>query len=238
MGSVEKKKLSESVIEEIQRMIEMGELQEGDKLPNQNEFAAQLGVSRASLREALHTLTLIGAIEQGPGMGTVIKSANPALWRDQLTPPLVSDAQATKELIAARRLIEAGVVEMAVENATDEDLREIERLVTEMTKALGEDRTKDYSDLDMAFHHQIATASHNRYLVHVFVTIRSLMEQFIREAFTVIPGLLERSLKFHTSICEGIRSRDKHKAISSMKNHIQDVAESLENFYAASQKKF
>jgi GntR family transcriptional repressor for pyruvate dehydrogenase complex len=49
------------VIEEINRMILSGEVKEGDKLPNQNDFAAQLGVSRPSLREALHTLTLIGA---------------------------------------------------------------------------------------------------------------------------------------------------------------------------------
>ena len=59
MASIKRKKLSDSVIEEIKRMLLSGELQEGDKLPNQNEFAAQLGVSRPSLREALNTLTLI-----------------------------------------------------------------------------------------------------------------------------------------------------------------------------------
>lgn len=231
MASIEKKKLSDSVIEEIKRMIESGELKEGNKLPNQNEFAAQLGISRASLREALHTLNLIGAIEQRPGLGTVIKSVNPALWADQLSPPLVSDTSATLKLLEARRFIEVGVVELAVENATQEEIQKMAKLVQAMTQALKEDRTKDYSNFDMSFHHQIANASHNRFMVHMFVTIRGLMEQFIREAFTIIPGLLERSLNFHIGVYEGIKEGNKRKAVTSMKNHIQDIEQAFRDYY-------
>jgi GntR family transcriptional repressor for pyruvate dehydrogenase complex len=53
MAAIKRKKLADSVIEEIKRMVDVGELKEGDKLPNQLEFAAQLGVSRPCLREAL-----------------------------------------------------------------------------------------------------------------------------------------------------------------------------------------
>ena len=236
MASIEKKKLSDSVIEELQRMIESGELKEGDKLPNQLEFAAQLGVSRASLREALHTLTRIGAIEQRPGLGTVIKSANPGLWADQISPPLVSNIQATLKLIEARRFIEAGVVELAVESATKDDLIKLGQIVEKMQVALRENRISDYSELDMNLHHQIARASHNRFMVHMFVTIRSLMEQFIREAFMVMPGLLERSLKFHISIYEGIKEKNGRKAVTSMKNHIQDIEQAFRDYYTASEK--
>lgn len=235
MASIEKKKLSDAVIAEIKRMIENGELKEGDKLPNQLEFAAQLGVSRASLREALHTLTLIGAIEQRPGLGTVMKSANPALWAEQLSPPLVSDIDATLKLLEARRIVEAGVVELAVDNASAEDIEKMKHLVEEMAKALDEDRTTEYSELDMDFHHQIANASHNSFMVHMFVTIRGLMEQFIREAFTVIPGLLERSLKFHISIYEGIQQGNKRKAATNMKNHILDIEQAFRDYYSTSE---
>lgn len=231
MAVIKRKKLADSVIEEIKRMVDVGELNEGDKLPNQLEFAAQLGVSRPSLREALHTLTLIGAIEQRPGLGTVIKSANPTLWAEQLSPPLVSDAQASLELVEARRFIEVGVVELAVNNATGEDIQKMGKLIDDMTMALKEERPKDYSELDMAFHHQIAGASHNRFMVHMFVTIRGLMEQFIRETFTVIPGLLERSLKFHIGVYENIKERNSAKAVKNMKNHILDIEKALKNFY-------
>ncbi|MCX7953528.1 MAG: GntR family transcriptional regulator, partial [Deltaproteobacteria bacterium] len=66
---ITKKKISESVIEEIKRLVLTGQLKEGAKLPNQNELATMLGVSRTSLREALNTLSMLGIVEQKPGYG-------------------------------------------------------------------------------------------------------------------------------------------------------------------------
>jgi GntR family transcriptional repressor for pyruvate dehydrogenase complex len=231
MAVIKRKKLGDAVLEEIKRMITDGELGEGDKLPNQNDFSAQLGVSRPSLREALHTLNLMGVIEQRPGLGTVIKSANPALWLEQLSPPLVSDAKASLELLEARRFIEVGVVELAVLNATAQDIKDIGEIIRQMKPALEKEQLKKYSELDMAFHEHLAIASHNRYMKHMFLTIRGLMEQFIREAFTVIPGLLEKSLVFHVNIYEGVKNRDARKAVTNMKKHIQDIHSSLEQYY-------
>ena len=100
-----------------------------------------------------------------------------------------------------------------------------------MTIALKEDRVKEYSNLDMEFHYCIAKATHNRYMVHMFFTIRSLMDQFIRETFTIVPGLLERSLKFHIQIFNGIKERDEKKAINNMQKHIKDINEALKKHY-------
>jgi GntR family transcriptional regulator, transcriptional repressor for pyruvate dehydrogenase complex len=236
MAAIKRRKLADAVIEEIKRMLASGELAEGDKLPNQNEFAAQLGVSRPSLREAMHTLNLIGAIEQRPGMGTVIKSANPGLWAEKLSPPLVSDEPASLELIEARRFIEIGAVELAVAHATVKDVRKMGSLIRDMKRALDEGRPREYSALDMEFHYQIASAAHNRFVLHMFVTLRGLMEQFIREAFIVVPGLLERSLSFHHRIYEAIRDRSAHQAAATMKQHIQDIQKALENHYQTRRK--
>ncbi len=231
MVAIKKKKLAEYVIEEIKRMIDSGELKEGDKLPNQLEFSAQIGVSRPSLREALNTLTRIGTIEQRPGMGTVIKSANPALWVEQPPPPLVSDAEATLEIVEARRFIEVSVTKLAVKTATPQDIKIMGKLVDNMIIALKEDRTEDYAEFDMKFHHKIADASYNRYMVHMFITIRGLMEQFIKEAFILIPGLYVRSLKFHKGIYRGIKERNSDRAASNMENHILDIEKSLRHYY-------
>ena len=231
MAAIKRKKLADSVLEEIRRMITDGEVAEGDKLPNQNEFSAQLGVSRPSLREALHTLNLMGVIEQRPGLGTVIKSANSALWLEQLSPPLVSDSEASLELLEARRFIEVGVVELAVQHATAKDIDRLGEIVSQMKPALEKGQLKKYSGLDMAFHEHLAVVSHNRYMKHMFLTIRGLMEQFIREAFTVIPGLLEKSLVFHINIYEGVKKGDVRKAVTNMRKHIQDIHTSLSRYY-------
>ncbi|MEW5722706.1 MAG: FadR/GntR family transcriptional regulator [Thermodesulfobacteriota bacterium] len=231
MASIKRKKLADYVIEEINRRIQNGELSPGAKLPNQNEFAAQLGVSRPSLREALHTLSLLGLVEQRQGAGTVIRGTQAAEMAEHVSPPLVSDEAATLELVEARRFLETGVVELAVERATMADVRRLGRLVKDMTIALKEDRTDEYTQLDMAFHYAVAAASHNRFLVHLFVTIRGLMEQFMRETFGVLPGLLERSLGFHAAIYEGIKARDPKKAVLNMRNHIRDIEGALRRYY-------
>jgi len=231
MASINKKKLADSVIEEIKRMIQSGELKEGDKLPNQNVFAAQLGVSRTSLREALSTLTRIGVIEQRPGYGTVLRSRIPALFTDHLAPPLISDRQATIELIEARRFIEIGAAELSVKNASPEQINEMGLLIKEMTRSIKEGRIDDYIEQDVAFHFMVAKASHNRFLVNIFVTIRGFMEQYMRESFHLLPYMLERSLKFHQNIYQAVKGRSRSKAVSQMEKHILDVQRAIKQYY-------
>jgi GntR family transcriptional repressor for pyruvate dehydrogenase complex len=231
MASISKKKLADSVIEEIKRMIQSGELKEGNKLPNQNTFAAQLGVSRTSLREALSTLTRIGVIEQRPGYGTVLRSRIPALFTDHLAPPLISDKQATIELIEARRFIEIGAAELSVKNASPEQINEMGLLIKEMTRSLKEGRIDDYIEQDVSFHFLIAKASHNRFLVNLFVTIRGFMEQYMRESFHLLPWMLERSLKFHQNIYQAVKGGSHSKAVFQMKKHILDVQRAIQQYY-------
>jgi GntR family transcriptional repressor for pyruvate dehydrogenase complex len=237
MASINKKKLADSVIEEIKRMIQSGELKEGDKLPNQNAFAAQLGVSRTSLREALSTLTRIGVIEQRPGYGTVLRSRIPALFTDHLAPPLISDKQATIELIEARRFIEIGAAELSVKNASPEQINEMGLLIKEMTRSLKEGRIDDYIEQDVSFHFLIAKASHNRFLVNLFVTIRGFMEQYMRESFHLLPWMLERSLKFHQNIYQAVKGGSHSKAVFQMKKHILDVQRAIQKYYREKEQK-
>jgi len=237
MAYINKKKLADSVIEEIKRMIKSGEIKEGDKLPNQNAFAAQLGVSRTSLREALSTLTRIGVIEQRPGYGTVFRSRIPALFTEHLTPPLISDRDATIELIEARQFIEIGTVELSVKNVTQEQMDEMGLLIKEMNQSLKEGRIDDYIEQDVAFHFLIAKASHNRFLINLFVTIRGFMEQYMRESFRLLPYMLERSLNFHKNIYQAIKSGSRSKAILYMKNHILDIQRAIQKYYRDQEQK-
>lgn len=231
MAPIKKSKVADLVIEEMQRMIESGELRGGDKLPSQSEFAAQLGVSRTSLREALHTLSLLGAIEQRPGYGTVIRSSVPVVYADQLTLPMIADEAATIGLIEARRLIEMANVELAVPNATAEDIDEIATVVSDMAEALRENRASDFMAKDMEFHYLIAKATHNQVMVHLYLTIQRLIEQFIQETLTVLPGLVTRSQRFHRDICQAIADKDQARALSSMEKHILDIQGAFERYY-------
>jgi GntR family transcriptional repressor for pyruvate dehydrogenase complex len=234
LNSIRKKNLADSIIKEIKRMIEYGELKEGQKLPNQNEFAAQLGVSRSSLREALHVLTVVGGIEQRPGVGTIIKSANSASWAEHLSTPIISDSMASRELIEARRFIEIGTVELASRRATATDIRKIGDLAEKMTCALKDKKMDEFSSLDMQFHYQIAESSHNRYMLHLFINIQNLLRHFIHDALEVIPGLREKQLKFHIRIFQGIRDRDMRKATRSMRTLLNNTEVALKQYHDTS----
>ncbi|MGB9700914.1 MAG: FadR/GntR family transcriptional regulator [Thermodesulfobacteriota bacterium] len=228
---ISRKKVADAVIEEIKRMIQSGELKEGQKLPNQNVFAAQLGVSRTSLREALNTLTRLGITEQRPGYGTVLRSRMPAIFVDHVNPPLISDKQATIELIEVRRFVETGTAELSVKNIKPDQIKEMDSLIQEMHRSLKEERIDDYIGFDLAFHYLIAKASHNRFLINIFITIRGFLEQYMRESFRVMPWMLARSLKFHQNIYQAIKNQNLSKAVWHMRQHILDVQKAIQQYY-------
>lgn len=234
MNRVVKKRLSDSVLDEIARMFDSGELKEGDKLPNQNELAAQLGVSRASLRESLHTLALMGVLEQRPGFGTVVRKRVPANFSDYLSLPLISDAKETIELVEARRFIEISNVELAVKHITAQKLAELGRIVEAMHQAVAENRQTDYVRQDADFHHLLAKATGNRFMVHLFLTIRRIMEQFITESFRALPRMLGRSLSDHKRIHAALLRRDETQAVAEMKRHMNHIRKAMENLYTSS----
>ena len=237
MARIKKKKLADFVLDEIKRMIQAGELKEGDRLPNQNEFAARLGVSRPSLREAMQTLAMVGAVEQRPGYGSVIKSLTPALFASHLTTPLVNDEHATRELLESRRFIEGGIAELAARNATEREIQKTGSLIRQMNEALEKGRREDYSGLDTRFHYHLAVASHNNVMLHFFVTIRSLMEQFMVEAFSLLPELLVHSMEYHQAIFQGLLHRDEAAAGGAMIEHIKHIQSAMEDFYGLAPKK-
>lgn len=223
MNRVVKKKLAESVLEEIRSWIEAGSLKEGDKLPNQNELAAELGVSRPSLREAMKILEDIGAIEQRPGFGTVYRGRTPVLYASHLVPPLFDDAEAVIELIEARKYIEMGCMELACDKASDEEIEDLGRVVESMEKMLDEGQMAKYTEHDITFHYKIAKASGNRFMLHQFVTNRRLLEHIIEDGFKLIPGMHDRSRIYHRTICEALIRRRRDQAVRNMANHINDI---------------
>jgi len=229
--AINRKKLADSVIEEIRTRLNAGELKVGDKLPNQHDFAAQLGVSRTVLREALHTLALLGVIEQRPKLGTIIRDRVPVFYADQLTWPVMSDAGNTIKLIEARRLIEVGAVELAARNAAEEQIAEMGALVEDMTRLARNGDIEAYTERNVAFHFLMAQASQNHYLVHFLTTLQGVMKEWMRESVSVLPGLLESSARSHRLIFEAVRDRDRRRAAAGMRKHILDLQKSIEQYH-------
>jgi len=69
--------------------------------------------------------------------------------------------------------------------------------------------------------------------VHLFLTIRRIMEQFITESFSALPTMLDRSLGDHKRIFEAIRHRDRSLAIKEMTRHMANIRTAMESLYNA-----
>ena len=224
MALIRKKKMADAVVDEIKRMIEIGELKEGDKLPTQNEFANQLQVSRTSLREALRILDLRGAIEQRPGFGTVIKNYNPVLFSNNVVVyPLMSDAQGTSELMKARQIIEVGAAGLAAEKATQTQIEALSELSDTLNQTLVDQSPDIYIETDLAFHSLVVELSNNRFMIYSFENLREYIKQYMHEFFKSMPGLFSPSIKFHRKIFNSIKEKKSDIAKQAMNDHLETV---------------
>lgn len=229
--STSRRKLSDYVLDEIKRMLIEGELKEGDKLPNQNEFAAQLGVSRLPLREAMQKLSQLGVIDEKPGVGTRIIKGNPATWETDLQAPFLSDAQAALELLEARRALETTIIQASMKKLKENDILLLQEDIDRMERALSRQDVGAYLKSDMSFHFHLAGGAHNRYLMHMLQTIQKLLEQFMMEIFSEIPALIPDSMTHHQRIFEHIKNYDMKAATASMKGHLSSIEALLKEYY-------
>jgi len=227
---IAKKKLSEKVVDEIRKRMDNGELKIGDKLPNQNELALEMGVSRTSLREAMNILALLGVIEQKPGYGTAIRKKVPEINPEGLKPTLLSDSETTRELLEARQIIEIGAVRLTACHAIKSQVNKIAKLVDRMQGMLDKREYLGYAQEDLKFHIIIAEFSKNRFLKEAFVSIKQHMQLFMQEHTQLLPDVLAEAQKHHEAICNAISNHDPEKAGREMDKHIQFLQCSFQNY--------
>ena len=218
MSRIRKTKISDSVLEEIRRQILDGELREGDKLPCQDLLAAKMGVSRSSLREALQSLSLVGAIEQRPGVGTVVKHRANALLAGKID-RLSASGFSFLDLLETRHLLEVNLIDLVVVRITDQELQLLEQSIQNAYFIIKEGRNGDYYQEDLSFHILLAQASHNLFLAHLISVINYQVEGLMREYFRHAPHNNLASLQHHQSIVRALKKRNKAAARRAMYSH-------------------
>lgn len=212
--------LSEALFEKLVGHIVNGDWKEGDRIPPERELAEQLGIGRASLREALKALELLGMVECRVGDGTFVCPrseflSRPLLWA--ITGADRSELSELKELIEARLVVEENIAAFAAERATAEELRKIEQAIEDMRAHVDEPTAS--LEADMRFHVAISEAAHNPILANADQLLRNLMKPWILLKHK-IPGAAARSLQHHERVYKAILQRDVAAAREEMRNHI------------------
>lgn len=194
---------------------------EGEKIPPERELCQTLGVGRASVREALKALEVMGMIETRLGDGTYVCKrseffSKPLLWA--IASHSGTDA---RQLIEARLLIETGLAGLAAQYATDEDIERISEQLEQMQKA--KMNPQEFVQADVNFHLAIGQAAQNNILMNALQLIRNLLHQWILGAVKA-EGVADKACRQHKRILLAIKNRDSSAARREMNRHLQDMA--------------
>ena len=199
-----------------------GSWAEGEKIPAERELSQKLGVGRASLREALKALEIMGMIETRLGDGTYVCKRSEFFSRPLLWAIASSSAADARELVEARTVIEIELAGLAAEHATPENLKEIAEHLDRMIKA--KKNPKEFVQADIGFHLAIGRAASNSILINALHLIRNLMHRWILKAVDS-KGVADKACVQHRRLLAAIEDKDRAAARKEMRRHLRDMAE-------------
>jgi GntR family transcriptional regulator, transcriptional repressor for pyruvate dehydrogenase complex len=213
--------LTDEAIDKIKQMIISGRVRPGEKLPREADLAAELGLSRNSLREAVKALSLINVLDVRQGDGTYATSLAPSLLLEALS--FIVDFHrddTVLEFLEVRRILEPAATALAAVRMAHDDRVELGK-VLETADIHGP--VDELVAADLEFHRQIAVGARNSVLASLVdnmsaPTTRARVWRGMTE-----PRALERTLDEHRAIYRAIMSRDADLARSWATVHIAGI---------------
>lgn len=215
---------SAAIVTQIRSLIRSGQLPIGSRLPAERELCERLGVSRLSLREALRVLESCGLIEVRLGShgGAFVTAPTIGSAGQGMTDLLSTSGLSAVDVTEARTLFELGVVlPLAVERATETDVRELRALCDE------EERARNEGSYNVAvsfgFHLQLAIASHNPAVSMIMESFREAILMSMREANH--EG--NQGADEHRAIVDAVERGDTESASRIMAAHLRRTADAV-----------
>lgn len=199
-------------------MIASGVLGPGSRLPAERDLAKQFHVNRASVRQVLKVLEMMGVLTQRVGDGTYLSTSAEAILNEPLDFLVLLDDLSHHELFETRLIVEPELAARAAERSTAEDLLALRAAVTEMQNS---SNTEERLAADMAFHDAIFHASGNRICQLLFKRIHRTVLSSMSHLSNRVS--LDQPLSFHKRIYTAIRARDAEAARKAMREHILDA---------------
>ena len=221
---IKKRRLSDEVMAQIRERIATGELRPGDKLPPERELAENLQVSRGAVREAMRSLELRGlvALQLGVNGGAFIGQGDPALIGDSFRDLFHLGEVSLEDLTEARLWLEATVIRIACERATEADLTALTENVDEAEAMFRAGLFEDKIDVHIEFHNILARATHNPVMAMLMGALMEVMRDF---AHSVGGERTDHTIRARREFLRHLRSRDAEKAGDAMAWHVKQLHE-------------
>jgi DNA-binding GntR family transcriptional regulator len=208
---------TEGAYAELKRRILAGELAEGSPI-RQDEVAAQLGVSKVPLREALMRLRSEGLVKSTPNIGAVVATLT------------VMDYI---EMLDMRLALECRALELAVPNMASVDIAQARELLSAYHAAMTDE---EWSDLNVQFHDTLYGPANRPRLL---ATIRSVQEQMghlLRLRITMAAEH-ERSHEDHVKILDACERRETKNAVRLLRRHIEHTQREVQGYFRNNERR-
>jgi GntR family transcriptional repressor for pyruvate dehydrogenase complex len=226
--SVKTNKVSQHIIDQIRNAIFEGRLRPGDKLPSERELIEKFKVSKATLREALRSLEVLGFLEirKGVSGGAMVTEVDMTTARDSFTNFLLFKNLSLKDLSEVRLLLEPYIAEKATLSITQEDLARLKKIIKESEQAIKNEVAFESRKDEIEFHRIIASITGNPILMFILDFVENLL---IDTKGILKPGkeFSNKVLRAHKRIYNGLLEKDIKKVHEEMVRHIQEVEKDL-----------
>jgi GntR family transcriptional repressor for pyruvate dehydrogenase complex len=211
-------RITARLIERIKNLIASGAIAPGSKFPPERTLARDFGVNRASVRQVLKVLEIMGVLSQRVGDGTYLSDSAETILNEPIDFLVLLDDLSQHELFETRLMIEPELAARAAERATAEDISALRNAIFVMERSK---TTRERLTADIAFHEAIFRASGNRICQLLFRGIHRTLLMSMGQLSTRVS--IDQPLNLHRRIYSAIRERDGQAARKAMQEHIVDA---------------
>lgn len=202
--------------------IKTNNIKKGSKLRTERELSELLGVSRASIREAIKILDIIGLVEKKPKSGTYVRKEFEEWYVEPISIMFKLSGVSQKDVYEFRKMIEVEVATLAAEKINDEEIEELKKCFSKMIYSDNEFERVIY---DKKFHYILVKASRNSIILNSYNAMAPMLDIFTTDIRTVVIDKEgeEAVKKLHENIFYAVVDRNVEKAKEAMKVHMDMI---------------
>lgn len=213
--------VTDEAIARIKELIVTGQLRPGDRIPREADLAAELGLSRSSLREAVRALVMVRVLDVRQGDGTYVSSLEPGPLLESVgfVTELLTDERLL-EVMEIRRLLESSATAAAATRIGDEDLARLAGDIAQMRSA---GTAEELIEVDARFHDTVARAAGNLTLAHLLQGFARRIHRARVGHVVVRQGAVELTHRGHDDILAALRAHDPEVARAAAILHVAET---------------
>jgi DNA-binding FadR family transcriptional regulator len=207
--AINRSKLVEDVVKQLQKKISDGEIQVGDKIPTEPILMEQFNVGRSTIREAVRVLVHAGLLEKKQGFGTFLISN---LSQQEPLSQRLRRAEIL-EVYEVRRMLEVEMSRFAAKRRDDSDLQSMKKALKKRISSLQKGDMEAFIDADVSFHLAIARASKNSVAIDLFQSFSSVLSGALLKLAKESISDSQHSHPVHENIYQAICDQDEESAV-------------------------